>query len=50
MFSLTDISRTAQQVICMTLAAMIVTVSLSLGAYHAHSAAHPGYQVTITQL
>ena len=46
----TDISRTTQNFVCMTLAALIVTASLSLGAYGAQSAAHLGYSVTITQL
>jgi hypothetical protein len=46
----TDISRTTQHFICMTLAALVVTASLSLGALGAQSAAHLGYSVTITQL
>lgn len=50
MFSLTEISRTTQQFVCMTLAALVVTASLSLGAFGAQAAAHPGYSVTITQL
>jgi hypothetical protein len=50
MFSLTEISRTTQQFVCATLAALIVTASLTLGAYGAHSATHLGYEVTITQL
>src|SRR5690349_14422291 len=50
MFSLTQISRTTQQFVCMTLSAIIVTASLSLGAYGAQSATHPDYVVTITQL
>jgi len=50
MFSLTHITRTTQQFVCMTLSAIIVAASLSLGAYGAHSATHPGYEVTITQL
>lgn len=50
MFSLTDISRTTQQFVCMALAAFIVTASLSLGAYGTYAAADLGYSVTITQL
>jgi hypothetical protein len=50
MFSLTEISRTTQHFICMTLAALIVSASLSLGAYTADTAAHHNYSVTITQL
>jgi hypothetical protein len=50
MFSLTEISRTTQQLVCMALAALIVTGVLSLGAYGAHAAADLGYTVTITQL
>lgn len=50
MFSLTDISRTTQQYVCMTLAALIVFGSLSLGAYGTYAAADLGYTVTITQL
>jgi hypothetical protein len=45
-----DMNRTTQHFICMTLAALIVTASLSLGAYGAQSAAHLDYSVTITQL
>jgi len=50
MFSLTQVSRTTQQFVCMTLSAIIVAASLSLGAYGAESAAHLDYAVTITQL
>jgi hypothetical protein len=50
MFSLTEISRTTQQFICMTLAALIVSASLSFGAYTADAAADHNYSVTITQL
>ena len=48
---LTSISRKTQSAVCMILAAVIVSVSLSLGAFAAeHAAAHEGYSVTITQL
>jgi hypothetical protein len=50
MFSLSDITRSTQQYVCMALAALIVTASLSLGAYAAEAAAHADYTVTITQL
>ncbi len=50
MFSLTDISRTTQQYVCMALSAFVVTVSLSLGAWMAEAAAEADYSVTITQL
>ncbi len=46
----TAISRTTQNVVCMILSAVIVSVSLSLGAFAAERAAHGGYSVTITQL
>ena len=50
MFSLTQISRITQQYVCMALAALIVTASLSLGAYAAEAASHVDYSVTITQI
>ena len=54
MFSLTqtlnEMTRTTQQFVCMALAALIVTASLTLGAYAAEAAAHADYAVTITQL
>jgi hypothetical protein len=50
MNALTQISQTTQQYICMALAALIVSVSLSAGALMAESAAHADYQVTITQI
>ena len=44
-------SRKTQSVVCMILSAVIVSVSLSLGAFAAeHAAAHDGYSVTITQI
>jgi hypothetical protein len=46
----TDISRNAQTAVCMFLSAVIVSVSLSLGAFAAERAAHGGYSVTITQI
>lgn len=48
MFS--QITRSTQQYVCMALSALIVTASLSLGAYAAEAAAHLDYAVTITQL
>lgn len=50
MFSLTEFSRIAQRAVCLLASAVIVTVSLSLGAFEAQSAVHDGYSVTITQL
>jgi hypothetical protein len=46
----TSISRNTQAAICMLLSAVIVSASLSLGAFAASRAAHDGYSVTITQL
>ena len=48
MFTVT--SRKTQTAVCMILSAVIVSVSLSLGAYAAERAAHDGYSVTITQI
>ena len=39
-----------QSAVCMILSAVIVSASLSLGAFAAERAAHVGYTVTITQL
>jgi hypothetical protein len=50
MLSLTEISRAAQQYICMGLSVLVVTASLSLGALMAEAAAQPDYSVTITQI
>ena len=54
MFSLNQhinqVSRTTQQYVCMALAALIVSASLSLGAYAAEAASHVDYSVTITQI
>jgi hypothetical protein len=50
----TAISRKAQTAVCMFLSAVIVSGSLSLGAFAAeraeHAAAHDGYSVTVTQI
>ena len=44
-------SRKTQSVVCMILSTVIVSVSLSLGAFAAeHAAAHDGYSVTVTQI
>jgi hypothetical protein len=48
MFSVT--SRNTQTAVCMILSAVIVSVSLSLGAVMAERAAHDGYSVTVTQI
>ena len=50
MFSLTEISRSTQRTVCMVLATVIVTASLSLGAFGVELPLHPGYTVTVTQL
>ncbi|HKE95306.1 MAG TPA: hypothetical protein VKB34_13425 [Povalibacter sp.] len=48
MFSVT--SSKIQSAVCMILSAVIVSASLSLGAFAAEHAAHNGYSVTITQI
>ena len=50
MFALTEFSRRTQNVLCLLMSAVIVTVSLAVGAYGAESASHPGYSVTVQQL
>ena len=50
MFSLTEFSRNTRRAICMLASAVIVTASLSFGAFEAQPAPHEGYSVTITQL
>jgi hypothetical protein len=50
MFALIDFTRNTQRAMCLTLSAVIVAVSLSLGAYGSQAPLHPGYSVTITQL
>ena len=50
MVAVTRFSRSTQRFVCMALSVLIVTVSLSLGAVGAESAAHTNYSVTITQL
>ncbi len=50
MFALTAVNRKAQDFVCMALSVLIVSVSLSLGAFAAERAADTGYSVTITQL
>jgi hypothetical protein len=44
------VSRTTQNVVCMILSVVIVSVSLSLGAFAAERAAHEGYSVTVSQI
>ncbi|HEY6640996.1 hypothetical protein [Povalibacter sp.] len=48
MFTVT--SRKVQNAICMMLSAVIVSASLSLGAFATEYAAHNAYAVTVTQL
>ena len=50
MFALIEFSRGTQRAVCMLMAALIVTVSLSAGAIGSQAALHDGYEVTITQL
>ena len=50
MYALTQMSRTTQRTLCTAVSAVIVTLWLSLGAYGAEMAAHPGYSVTVTQI
>jgi hypothetical protein len=50
MFAITEFSRNTQRVACAVMAAFIVFTGVSVGAYGADSAAHPGYSVTITQV
>jgi len=50
MFALIDFTRNTQRAMCLTLAAVIVGASLSLGAYGSQAPLHAGYSVTITQL
>ena len=47
---LTVVNNKVQSAVCMVLAAVIVSVSLSLGAFAAEHAAHDGYSVTVTQI
>jgi hypothetical protein len=44
------IGRKTQTVVCLVLSAVIVSVSLSLGAFAAEHTAHDRYSVTITQI
>ena len=44
------VSRNTQTAVCMILSAVIVSVSLSLGAFAAANSAHDGYSVTVTQI
>jgi hypothetical protein len=49
MFELTEFSRRAQRVACMLMSVVIVA-STWTGLLVAHSAAHPGYAVVISQI
>jgi hypothetical protein len=44
------VTRKIQSAVCMILSAVIISASLSLGAFAAERAAHHGYSVTITEL
>jgi hypothetical protein len=50
MYALNQMSQTTQRTVCTVVSAVIVALWLSLGAYGAEMAAHPGYSVTITQI
>jgi hypothetical protein len=50
MYALTQMSRTTQHTVSAVVSAVIVAFWLSIGAYGAELAAHPGYSVTITQI
>ena len=50
MYALNQMSRTTQRTVFAVVSAVIVTLWLSLGAYGAEMAAHPGYSVTVTQI
>ncbi len=50
MYALNQMSRTTQRTVFAVVSAAIVTLWLSLGAYGAEMAAHPGYSVTVTQI
>ena len=50
MFALNQTSQTTQRTVCTVVSAVIVAFWLSLGAYGAEMAAHPGYSVTVTQI
>jgi len=50
MFALTELSRSTQRAVCMLVAAVIVSASLTIGAYGSQPALHDGYSVTITQI
>jgi len=49
MYALNQMSQTTQRTVFAVVSAVIVTLWLSLGAYGAEMAAHPGYSVTVTQ-
>jgi hypothetical protein len=50
MFTITEMSRSAQRTVCMVLAGFIVSASLAIGAFGVEKPLHPGYVVTVTQL
>ena len=50
MFALIDFTRNTQRAMCRTLSAVIVAVSLPLGAYGSQAPLRAGYSVTVTQL
>ena len=50
MYALNQTSQTTRRTVFGLVSAVIVTLWLSLGAYAAEMAAHPGYSVTVTQI
>jgi hypothetical protein len=50
MLALTEISRNTQKVVCMLVAAAIVTMSLAAAAKTAQSEPHRGYSVTVVEI
>jgi hypothetical protein len=50
MYALNQMSQATQRTLFAVVSAVIVTLWLSLGAYGAEMAAHPGYSVTVTQI
>ena len=50
MFAVTEMSRSAQRVTCILIAAAIVALSLAAGEKYSDSATHRGYSVSIVEL
>jgi hypothetical protein len=50
MFTLTEVSRNAQRVLCVLVASAIVALSLAAGERSADVATHRGYSVSIVEM